>query len=86
MWEKKKKKSHFGLIWAKGPVGRREKSKKGEKKRKERKKKEKKKKEIKRYVFIMESNVFWMFRAFRVNFYGELMLLGLGFWKRSPKP
>ena len=34
---------------------RREKSKKGEKKRK---KKEKKKKEIKRYVFIMESNVF----------------------------
>ena len=76
-----KQKSHFGLIWAKAPVGRREKSKKGEKKRKERKKKE-----IKRYVFIMESNVFWMFRAFRVNFNGELMLLGLGFWKRSPKP
>ena len=39
-----KQKSHFGLIWAKAPVGRREKSKKGEKKRKERKKKEKKKK------------------------------------------
>ena len=61
-----KQKSHFGLIWAKAPVGRREKSKKGEKKRKERKKKEKKKKEIKRYVFIMESNVFWMSRVIGV--------------------
>ena len=38
-----------------------------------------------RYV-VFESNVFWMSRAFRVKFYGELMLLGLGFWKRSPKP
>ena len=45
---------------------------------KKRRKKEEEKKKIKVW-----NPLFWVFG---INSHGELMLLGLGFWKRSPKP
>ena len=47
-------------------------------KSKKRRKKEKEKKKIKVW-----NPLFWVFG---MNSHGELMLLDLGFWKRSPKP
>ena len=60
---------------------RREKSKE-RKRRKKRKKKEKEKKAKPRYVFVLNSCVFWIPKVL----FGELLLLCRGFWKRSPKP
>ena len=37
-------------------------------------------------MFVFESNVFWMSRAFSVNFYGDCFSFGLGFVERSHKP
>ena len=53
------------------------------KKRKKRKKKKKKKEKEDKVKIKVWNPLFWVFG---MNSHGELMLLSLGFWKRSPKP
>ena len=69
------------FIWSPkglGLHGFEEKEDRAKSKRKRRKKKEEEKKKSKVW-----NPSFWVFG---MNSHGELMLLGLGFWKRSPKP
>ena len=54
----------------------------GRERKKRRKKKKKKEKEDKVKIKVWNP-LFWVFG---MSFHGELMLLGLGFWKRSLKP
>ena len=77
--ESRDKQIHLSHFWLGQNVGE---EKKREKKRKKRKKKEKEKKTKPRYVSFLNRRYFGFLRFW----FGELFLLCLGFWKRSPKP